>query len=116
MPARIQEHGKAFSHADRTSFVTPYWFRICGISLLTSANPVVCSGEFDDTGASSFRIGGIATPWTGGKLGDVRMVDKDTIIGRWDVGPGLGWLAALQDCVEPNEGRFGVYFVLSRTA
>ena len=23
-------------------------------------------------------------------------------------------LVALQDCVEPNEGRFGVYFVLSR--
>ena len=85
------------------------------ISLMTKPHPVSVSGTFAPDGASSlFKIAGIDALWTGGKIGDVRLVNPDTLIGRWDLGPKLGWLAAVQDCVEPNEGHFWVHFVLSR--
>ena len=85
------------------------------ISLMSKPHPVTVSGTFAPDGASSlFKIGGIDALWTGGKIGDVRLVNSDTLIGRWDLGPKLGWLAAVQDCVEPNEGHFWVHFVLSR--
>ena len=84
------------------------------ISLMSKPNPVSLTGSFAPNGAASFRIGGVDVAWSGGPLADLRLVGNDTLAGKWDVGPALGWLPALQDCVEPNEGRFAVHFVLAR--
>jgi hypothetical protein len=85
------------------------------ISLLTQTNPVTLAGDFAADGSSSFRIAGVGVPFVGGKIGDLRLVDSKALIGKWDVGSALGWLAPLQDCVEPSEGKFLVHFILMRT-
>jgi hypothetical protein len=46
---------------------------------------------------------------------EVRLIDEHTMIGKWvspDLAPGL--LPALADYVEPDQSRFGFYYVLTR--
>lgn len=85
------------------------------LSLMARPNPVRMEGTIDAGGAAQFRLGGLAQPWPGGPVAGLRRLDDDMLIGRWDLGADLGWLAALQDCVEPDgAGRFWVHFVLTR--
>ncbi|MBL8230560.1 MAG: GMC family oxidoreductase [Bryobacterales bacterium] len=84
------------------------------LSLMRKPNPVRMEGAIDGNGAARFRLGGLAEPWSGGPISGLRLVDADMLIGRWDLGVDLGWLAALQDCVEPDGGRFWAHFVLTR--
>ncbi len=85
------------------------------LSLMARPNPVRMEGSIGAGGAAQFRLGGLAQPWPGGPVAGLRRVDDDMMIGRWDLGVDLGWLAALQDCVEPDgAGRFWVHFVLTR--
>jgi hypothetical protein len=80
------------------------------INLLTRPNAVPIEGAFAADGTAAFRIAGL--PAT--TLGGTQLVDTNTLIGKWDVGPALGWLAPLQDCVEPVDGKFWVHFLLMR--
>lgn len=84
------------------------------VSLLTNTNPLLLSGSFAADGAASFKVAGIDAPIPAGDLSSLRGVDANTLIGKWDLGPKLGWLTTLQDCVQPSDGKFWVHFVLIR--
>ncbi|MBM3794394.1 MAG: hypothetical protein FJW31_10050 [Acidobacteria bacterium] len=84
------------------------------LSLMSRPAPIRIEGKIDAAGTAQFRLGGLAQPGPGGPLAGLRRVDDDMLVGRWDLGADLGWLAALQDCVERDGGRFWVHFVLTR--
>src|SRR5262249_32973678 len=85
-----------------------------GLGVPANPNPVTLSGAIAADGTSSFRVAGVEAPWAGGSIDDLRLVDNNTLIGKWDLGAKLGWLTAMQDCVEPSGGKFWVHFVLTR--
>ncbi len=84
------------------------------VSLLMNTNPMMIAGSFAADGSSAFTVAGIDAPLPTGDAADLRLVDANTLIGKWDIGPKLGWLTTLQDCVEPNGGKFWIHFVLNR--
>ena len=86
------------------------------LSLMARPNPVRIEGNIAAGGAAAFKLGGIDAVWPGGPLSGLRRIDEQTMIGRWDLGPSLGWMAALQDCVEPTDGHFWTHFVLTRAS
>ena len=83
-------------------------------SLLTRANPVGLTGSLASNGGLSFRLAGVDLPWSPGALSELRLIGPDVLIGRCHAGVELAWLAALQSCVEPQGGKFWLYFVVTR--
>lgn len=84
------------------------------LSLRNQSNPITLDCTFAVDGSVAYKFGLVDITFQQPPA-SVLLVDANTAIGKWDLPKvELPLLNALQDCVEPESGRFHFYFVLTR--